>query len=137
MTWLLHNYYLPTLNPLLNSQEIEATPLRPLLPVLKSYKGTMKTTTRDVSLVPKHRSMLVTVLRDLERWIAECKVAANVAIGEVGWTSESGTVDTDVKEIWALERFCDGLAEKGMLVPLSKKFVSSLPFICALLLIRL
>lgn len=82
----------------------------------------MKIITRDVSLVPQHRSKLVTVLRDLERWIAECKVAANVAFGEVGWTSESGTLEADVKERWALERFCDGLAERGMLVPLSKRF---------------
>ena len=119
MVWLLHNYYLPTLNP---TQELAAAaPPRPLLPILKSYKDTMKTITRDVSLRPRHRPNLITILRDLERWIAECKVAANVAVGEVGFGSEYAIGDADFKEIWALESFCDGLAAKGMLVPLSKR----------------
>ncbi len=83
----------------------------------------MKIITRDVSVFPKHRSRLITLLRDLERWIAESKVAANVAIGEVGWTSEKSTGgEVDTKELWALEAFCDGLVEKGMIVPLSKKY---------------
>jgi ribosomal biogenesis protein LAS1 len=119
MTWLLHNYYLPTLNPI---QELApAPPPRPLLPILECYKDTMKTITRDVSLLPRHRPNLITVLRDLERWIAECKVAANVAVGELGFGSVCGIGDVDFKEAWALESFCDGLATKGMLVPLSKK----------------
>jgi len=49
-------------------------------------------------------------------------MAANVAVGELGW--DSGPVaggDEDLKEKWALDRFCDGLLEKGALVPLSKK----------------
>jgi ribosomal biogenesis protein LAS1 len=110
MAWLLHNYYLPTLNP---TQELApTTPPRPLLPILTCYKDTMKTITRDVTLLPKHRPSLITVLRDLERWIAECKVAANVAVGEVGFGSEYTINDADFKEIWALESFCDGLASK-------------------------
>jgi len=125
MAWLLHNYYLPILNPPPIAQDLAQ--LRPLLPILKLYKETMKMITRDVSLVPKYRSMLVTVLRDLERWIAESKVAANVAIGEVGWTSENSMGGyADTKELWALEAFCDGLVEKGMLVPLSKKYFAFL-----------
>jgi ribosomal biogenesis protein LAS1 len=81
----------------------------------------MKTITRDASLIPKHRPILITILRDLERWIAECKVAANVFVGEVGFGSDFAIGDPDYKEIWALESFCDGLATKGMLIPLSKK----------------
>jgi len=120
MAWLLHNYYLPTLNPAGNVQDQDAAePIRPLLPMLKFYKGTMKTITRDVSLMSQFKSRLVNVLRDLERWIAECKVAANVAAGEISWSTES-----DAKDVWALESFCDGLAIKGMLVPLSKKWAS-------------
>src|SRR6266508_2503030 len=113
MAWLLHNYYLPTLNPPPVTQELDVAQLRPLLPILKLYKETMKIITRDVSVFPKHRSRLITLLRDLERWIAESKVAANVAIGEVGWTSENSTGgEVDTKELWALEAFCDGLVEK-------------------------
>jgi len=119
MVWLLHNYYLPTLNP---AQELApAAPPRPLLPILKSYKDIMKTITRDVALLPRYKPKLITVLRDLERWIAECKVAANVAAGEVGFGSEYIIGNADFKEIWALESFCDGLAANGMLVPLAKK----------------
>jgi len=115
MAWLLHNYYLPTLNP--TRELAPASPPRPLLPILKSYKDIMKTITRDVALLPRHRPKLITVLRDLERWIAECKVAANVAVGELGYAIG----DADFKEIWALESLCDGLVANGMLVPLSKK----------------
>ncbi|KAF8973866.1 Las1-like-domain-containing protein [Flammula alnicola] len=123
MLWLLNNYFLPTLNPVSTAQQM-STPIRPLTPMLKLYRNTMKTVTRDVSLMTQYRPRLVNILRDLERWIAESKLVANVAAGEVGWTIQSldGTAtDIDAKETWALERFCDGLAEKGMLVPLSKK----------------
>lgn len=119
MAWLLHNYYLPTLNPI---QELEPPPPpRPLLPILKCYKETAKIISRDVSLLPRHKPNLIAALRDLERWIAECKVAANVAVGEVGFGNEYAIGDADFKEIWALENLCDGLATQGVLVPLSKK----------------
>ncbi|KAJ3513123.1 hypothetical protein NLJ89_g3127 [Agrocybe chaxingu] len=122
MSWLLHNYYLPTLNPVSTRPTTSAPPLRPLTPMLKFYKNTMKTITRDVSLVSQSKPKIVSILRDLERWIAECRVATNVAVGEVSWyAGQTDRTDIDAKETWALERFCDGLAEKGMLVPLSKK----------------
>ncbi|CAA7259974.1 unnamed protein product [Cyclocybe aegerita] len=122
MSWLLHNYYLPILNPVSTRLTTSAPPLRPLAPMLKFYKNTMKSITRDVSLMSQLKPKIVGILRDLERWIAECRVTANVAVGEVGWyAGQTDGADTDAKETWALERFCDGLAEKGMLVPLSKK----------------
>ena len=68
-------------------------------------------------------------MRDIERWIAEARVAANVSLSEVGWQSSHNYVpvlDQDAKDRWALEQFCDGLLEKGALVPLSKKYVSYL-----------
>jgi ribosomal biogenesis protein LAS1 len=75
------------------------------------------------------------ITRDIARWISEAKVAANVIVGEVGWdASEKIAEETrevnrdnniDVKEKWALERFCDALLEKGGLVPLSKKYAVS------------
>ncbi|KAG6837887.1 hypothetical protein H0H93_013040 [Arthromyces matolae] len=124
MTWLLHNYFLPTINPA-NLPETETT-LRSLEPTLKQYKKLLKITLRDTSLKAKYKSEVVTVLKDVERWIAEAQVAGNVAAREVGWdTSNSETItrssSRDVKEQWALERLCDTLLEKGYLVPLSKK----------------
>jgi len=64
----------------------------------------------------------------LERWISEAKLAANISSGELGWANgyspeaTKSEDEADAKEIWALEKFCDGLAEKGMLVPLSKRY---------------
>ncbi|KDR85290.1 hypothetical protein GALMADRAFT_234064 [Galerina marginata CBS 339.88] len=121
LSWLLYNYFLPTINPISGTQQV-TNPFRPLKPILKLYKNTMKAITRDASLVPQYKPKLVNILRDLERWIAETKVASNILVGEIDWTPpRSFEADADTKEIWALERFCDGLAETGMLVPLSKK----------------
>jgi ribosomal biogenesis protein LAS1 len=129
MSWLLHNYFLPTINPS-SVAEPQGTPLRPISPLLKQYKTLLKITTRDASLKSQYKIAISAIIRDIERWIAEAKVAANVAVGEIGW--ESGTPENfldsgeiDVKERWALERLCDGLLQKGSLVPLSKKSVVS------------
>lgn len=123
MTWLLHNYFLPTLNPSTVPPQ-QAAPLRPLAPILKQYKSLRKIITRDASLRSQYQQEIKGVFRDVERWIAEATVAANVAVGELGWdTSEKG--DQTAKERWALERLCDGLMDKGALAPLSKKYASS------------
>jgi ribosomal biogenesis protein LAS1 len=123
--WLLHNYFLPTLNPSTVSQA-QVTQLRPLAPILKQYKSLLKITTRDASVVGQYKAAISAVQRDTERWVLEAKVAAEVAVGELGWESgpaseNLGGVDEDLKERWALDRFCDGLLQKGLLVPLSKK----------------
>ncbi|KAJ6604255.1 Las1-like-domain-containing protein [Mycena vulgaris] len=119
MTWLLHNYFLPTLNPS-TVPPPQAAPLRPLAPILKLYKSLRKIITRDASLRSQYHQEIKSVFKDVERWIAEATVAANVAVGELGWdTSQKG--DQSAKERWALERLCDALMERGALVPLSKK----------------
>ncbi|KAJ3575915.1 hypothetical protein NP233_g798 [Leucocoprinus birnbaumii] len=130
MSWLLHNYFLPTINPASVPQR-EAPPLRPLAPVLKQYKSVLKTITRDASLRTRYKQEVNTITRDIERWISEAKVAANVVVGGVGWDTgeempgvdqgENREDSIDMKEKWALEKFCDALLEKGGLVPLSKK----------------
>jgi ribosomal biogenesis protein LAS1 len=62
-------------------------------------------------------------MRDIERWLAEAKLAADFAADAYGW----GTIDgneveqEDPREKWALERLCDALIEKGALVSLSHK----------------
>jgi ribosomal biogenesis protein LAS1 len=122
---LLHNYFLPTLNPSTVSQA-QATQLRSLAPILQQYKNLLKITTRDASVVSQYKAAISSVQRDIERWVSEAKVAANVAVGELEWDNGQindimGGVDEDPKEKWALERLCDGLLEKGALVPLSKK----------------
>ena len=115
MAWLLQNYWIPTLNP--STALVQAKPLRPLLPILKQYKTLMKTITRDASLKNHYMPSIQALYRDVGRWISEARVGTNLAAGESGW--ESGM--DDVKEKWALERLCNALLEKGVLVPLSKK----------------
>ena len=123
MAWLLDNYFLPTLNPA-TSTSGGAPPLRPLSPLLKEYKTIMKATTRDATLHVQYRTEITRVMRDIERWIAEAKVASASLAGGVGWedAQEEGD-EEDAREKWALDRLADVLLEKGMLVPLSKKWV--------------
>ncbi|KAE9395918.1 Las1-domain-containing protein [Gymnopus androsaceus JB14] len=121
MSWLLHNYWLPTLDPSTAPQP-EAAPLRPLEPILKEYKSLLKLTTRDASLNKQYKQEINNVFKVVEKWIAEATVAANVASGELGW--DQGDDDEsrrEARERWALEVFSDVLIEKGGLVPLSKK----------------
>lgn len=124
MAWLLRNYFLPTLNPASVPQST-APPLRSLQPVLKHFKGLMKITTRDASLGTQYKAEINSMLRDTERWLAEARVAANVAVGNIGWdldaSDQPDTDEIDPRERWALDRLCDALLEKGALVPLSKK----------------
>ena len=63
------------------------------------------------------------ILREVERWVTEAKVAANIAVGGLGWDVETTVErgDQDVKERWALGRLCESLLERGALVPTSKK----------------
>ncbi|KAJ7169509.1 Las1-like-domain-containing protein [Mycena filopes] len=119
MTWLLHNYFLPTINPSTCGPPAIRT-VAVLAPVLKQYKALRKIITRDASLRTQYHQEIKSVFKDVERWIAEAAVSANVAVGELGWDSGKGG-DQSAKERWALERLCDALMEKGALVPLSKK----------------
>ncbi|KAJ7655181.1 Las1-like-domain-containing protein [Mycena polygramma] len=118
MAWLLHNYFLPTINP---STVVppKSAPLRSLTPALKQYKALRKIITRDASLRSQYNQEIKAVFKDVERWIAEATVSANVAVGQLGW--DTGRGDQNSKERWALDRLCDALMEKGALVPLSKK----------------
>ncbi|KAK7468619.1 rRNA-processing protein las1 [Stygiomarasmius scandens] len=125
MSWLLHNYWLPTLNPSTASQSKDIT-LRPVDPVLKQYKTLFKLITRDTSLRKQHKQEVATVFKDVDKWIAEAKVAADVVTGELGWNTthmleNAEASDQDAKERWALEILSDALLEKGGLVALSKK----------------
>ncbi|CDO72746.1 hypothetical protein BN946_scf184990.g29 [Trametes cinnabarina] len=125
MNWLLHNYFLPTLNPSAPSGA-PAQPLRLLEPLLKQYKTLMKATTRDATLRVTYRTEITKVMRELERWIAEAKVASasSVSGSGVGWddAQEDGDGDEeDAREKWALDRLAEVLIRRGVLVPLSKK----------------
>lgn len=120
MSWLLHNYFLPTINPFSAPQQV-ARPLRSLTPVLKQYKGLMKIVTRDASVTGQYRLDIVTVMKDIERWIAEAEVVAGLAVQEEGWEPSQSNDSSSAKERWAIKRLCDSLLEKGALVPLAKK----------------
>ncbi|KAF7982009.1 hypothetical protein HWV62_30244 [Athelia sp. TMB] len=115
MAWLLHNYFLPTLNPSASTQA-PAAQLPSLSPLLKQYKTLLKITTRDTSVQEKYEADILSVQRSIQRWIAQAKVAAGTSAGDLAWEE-----DEDPKEKWALERLSDALLEKGALVPLSKK----------------
>lgn len=100
--------------------------LRSAAPLLKKYGVLMKVVTRDASLRQKHQSEIDSVLRDIERWIAEAKAAVDISNGDLGW--EGIESDDSTQERLALEALCDNLMEKGALVPLAKKCVVSFVF---------
>jgi ribosomal biogenesis protein LAS1 len=86
------------------------------------------------------------VLREIERWIAEARVAAVHAhanefaswlsyrrrgagepiVAEVGNGDDDGGDDEEPepREAWALDRLCSALLVKGALVPISRKSVN-------------
>ena len=80
-------------------------------------------TTRDASLRTRHNTEITQTLRDVERWVAEAKVAANLSSATLEWDvlETESLEEGDSRERWALEKLCDSLLEKGGLVPLSKK----------------
>lgn len=129
MSWLLHNYFLPQLQSVSDTSARKEPTLRPLTPLLKEYKTLLKTTTRDVSLRKEYAPRIKTILRDVERWVSEAKVAADVAGGDaLGWSGaadEGGAQqdEEDARERWALEKLTEALIERGVLVPVAKKYV--------------
>ncbi|KAM6498373.1 Las1-like domain containing protein [Amanita muscaria] len=124
-TWLLHNYFLPTLNPSSAVNHLNTQPLQPLAPLLKQYKALVKITVRDVSSASTHKPAITALIKDIERWVSEAKVVANLAAGDFGWENGKGfdrlNIDDHETDRWALDKLCAGLLEKGALVPLSKK----------------
>jgi ribosomal biogenesis protein LAS1 len=123
MSWLLHHYFIPALNPT-TTQVTPPTPLRSLHPLLAQYKSLLKTTTRDASLRTKYKSEITKILRDIERWVSEARLAANLAAATLEWDDvqpDDDSENVDGREWWALNRLCDNLLEKGGLVPRSKK----------------
>lgn len=124
MTWLLHNYFIPALNPS-SAPTVKTTPeLRPLSPLITEYKNLLKLTTRDASLRTQYKPEITKVLRDIERWVAEAKLAADVTAATLDWDDHEADEDgeaEDSRERWALFRLCDYLLEKGGLIPVSKK----------------
>ena len=118
----MQNYFLPTLNPALPSVS-QASLLRPVSPLLKEYKALLKAITRDGSLKTHYQADVSKVLRDIERWIAEAKVAADISAAALGFDDDDDEIDREDngRERWALENFCGALMEPGGLVPVSKR----------------
>ncbi|KAI0028295.1 Las1-like-domain-containing protein [Vararia minispora EC-137] len=107
LDWLLHNYFLPLLNPASAQSHIPA-PLRPLAPLLAQYKHLAKVVSRDTSLTSRYQPDIDRTLRDIERWIAEAAVAAH-------------STDDVERTAFSLDRLTDELLHRGALVPLSRK----------------
>ncbi|THH07946.1 hypothetical protein EW145_g3037 [Phellinidium pouzarii] len=121
LAWLLHNYFLPTLSASSNNEQ--SSPVIHLSspsPIFKQYKYLLKAITRDASLRTQYKPDLTKVLRDVERWVGEAKVAASAETFSGLGAGEQGEVD-DENERWALERLCEALLERGGLVPVSGK----------------
>ncbi|EGO02743.1 hypothetical protein SERLA73DRAFT_102681 [Serpula lacrymans var. lacrymans S7.3] len=122
LSWLFNHYFLPTLNPSSSSPSSSAF-IRPVSPLLKRYKALLKLTIRDASVRNQYKPDIEACLRDIERWIAEGKVAASTSTDTLGWDDymSRNDEDEDVAEKWALDRLCVELMERGALVPLSKR----------------
>ena len=124
-----------------------------MAPLLRRYKSLLKTVSRDASLRTRHAADISAALREIERWLAEARVAAHTHASEfaswlpyyrerrrAGEEDESAVAATQVEdnneeeedmpeptEAWALDRLCDALLVKGALVPLSRKLVHLSP----------
>ncbi|KAH0838638.1 Las1-like-domain-containing protein, partial [Lanmaoa asiatica] len=122
LSWLLRNYFHPTLNPSVPTAT-SSLPPRPIAPLLKSYKLLMKTVARDRSLRKQHQDEIDTVMRDIERWITETKVSAELAINPLGWGFDDNSIaaQVDIKEKWALDIVCGALLERGAIIPVSNR----------------
>lgn len=124
-------------------------------PLLRRYKSLLKAVSRDASLRARHAADILGALREIERWLAEARVAAHTHASEfASWLPYRGrhrageeeedesAVAAQVEddrddeddmpeptEAWALDRLCDALLVKGALVPLSRKSVNLSRFI--------
>ncbi|KAI9445484.1 Las1-domain-containing protein [Lactarius indigo] len=125
LSWLLHNYFRPTLDPVLAhvSPQIRHH-LRPADPLLRRYKGLLKSLARnDDGAALRHNADVRAVLREIERWLAEARIAAHPTNENEfggGWWHAYDDGD-DPREAWALDRLCEALLARGALVPLSRK----------------
>jgi ribosomal biogenesis protein LAS1 len=87
--------------------------------------------TRDASLRARHEADISGVLRQVERWMSEARVAAGAATSELfAWQPRDGYIadydsadEPEPREIWALDRLCEALLARGVLVPVSRKSV--------------
>ncbi|KAH9075771.1 Las1-like-domain-containing protein [Lactarius deliciosus] len=127
LTWLLHNYFRPTLDPTLAhaAPQIRHS-LRPAEPLLRRYKGLLKSLARDDDAARRDNADVRAVLRELERWLAEARIAGANAQStnenEGWWHARADDNDGDEpREAWALDRLCEALLARGALVPLSRK----------------
>ena len=129
MAWLLQNYFLPTLAGPSNVDDASGTyNVAPLTHLLKRYKTLMKAFARDGTLIKQHKFEVSQIFQSIENWISEARVASSAAFFR-GWGAETssskgvGASRENWRERWALEKFCDGLLERGGLVPVSTRFV--------------
>ena len=122
MAWLLNNYWLPTLNPSVQNTAL-VPDLRSITPLFKRYKSLLKAVTRDTSLRTQYQPEITKVMREVERWIAEAKVASNLSLSELDWDvgENPDFYRQDAREKGALGRVGEELGAKGALVPQSKK----------------
>jgi ribosomal biogenesis protein LAS1 len=118
MQWLFHNYFLPLLHPS-SLPKTRQFVLRPISPLLDQYKTLL--TEHDTPMAYNGKQIRV-ILREIELWVAEAKVAVETSTVNDDWDIDNqyaSAVDLDPREMWALDRLCDGLLKRGTLVPKS------------------
>lgn len=83
----------------------------------------MKAVTRDASLRKRQQSEIDTIIRDIERWIAEAGVSVGLANDVLAWRADehSDNDEGNTRDRSALEAFCEALLDTSILVPLAKK----------------
>ncbi|KAG8884687.1 rRNA-processing protein las1 [Tulasnella sp. 332] len=119
LAWLLRNYFIPTIHPT-PSVEVQPTMVLPsFAPLLQEYKALMKLQANDSSLIHRQRDNLNRILRNMERWINETKLALRGSFGFQG-IDEGNNVE-EQSEGLALDYLCDNMLVKGGLFRVSKK----------------
>lgn len=125
LTWLLHNYFLPSLSETStsSSQSSQTNQLQAIRLSLKQYKSISKTVSRDASLQSEYADELAKAIRDIERWAGETRIAFSA---DNSFDLAIADHDRSEGERWALNCLCDALIERGALVPVSSKSVNRL-----------
>ena len=118
MKWLLQNYWLPTINPF-EAPQITPPELPPLAPHLQEYKSLKKAAIKDASLKSLNKNNVNRILHQIERWVGGAKAAWSLGPGRNAHDEE--------KLSWALDQLCTELLQRGSIVPMSKKYIISIP----------
>lgn len=87
---------------------------------MHEYKALMKLQTNDSSLISRQQADLNRILRNVERWISETKLALAGSAFDFDGPGE-GSDGEDWREALVMDHLCDSFLVKGGLLRVSKK----------------